>query len=90
MGDTSKIRYRIEISAEQQIRLARLMRTSDRTIRNYLNYNVNTKKAEKARRIALMRIKDGGCGGVIWRMLEDVDIKEWIARRTDIEGEEIE
>lgn len=89
MAKRDKIRYRIEISAEQQVRLARLMQSSERSIRDYLNYTTNTKKAEKARRIALMRIKDGGCGGVIWRMLEDVDIKEWIARRTDIEGEEI-
>lgn len=89
MAKRDKIRYRIEISPEQQTRLAKLMQSSERSVRDYLNYNVNTKKAEKARRIALMRIKDGGCGGVIWRMLEDVDIKEWIARRTDIEGEEI-
>lgn len=90
MRKRDKIRYRIEISPEQQIRLAKLMQSSERSVRDYLNYSINTKKAEKARRIALMRIKDGGCGGVIWRMLEDVDIKEWIARRTDIEGEEIE
>lgn len=76
---TSK--YRIEVSREQQERLMRILGVKARCIRSYLNYSSNTAKAERARKIALMPVADGGCGGVILQSIEVEDWREWIKER---------
>ena len=80
---TSK--YRIEVSREQQERLVRILGVKARCVRSYLNYSINTAKAERARKIALMPIVDGGCGGVILQLIEVEDWRDWIKKRENSE-----
>ena len=80
---TSK--YRIEIGREGQERIAKILGVKERCVRSYLNYSSNTAKAERARKIALMPVADGGCGGVILQSIEVEDWREWIKKRENSE-----
>lgn len=69
-------KYRIDVGGSAGTeKLSKVFGVSQRCIRGYLNYSQNPPKAERVRKMALMPVKDGGLGGVVWQRVDEPDIR---------------